>query len=238
MTVLVIIGVIIAKIYYGNLDKSEDPRVIEAKLLYKKYNVYAENNNYEGVFQLLDSIKNIYSQFPDYKNSFEIGVVYNNIGATWLNSALFKAEDSLKQSFLDSAKTYCEQSASIYINWLSEFKDISEEEINKKVNSYYEKADAKYFKDKNLDKIKSKRLKDIQNAQIETERRLSVVYTNLGIISRHYMFYDDAINYYKKALALWEDNLTAKNNINILLGRELEERSTIDKLFPKEKQQK
>jgi len=238
MIVLAIIGVIIAKIYYGNINASEDPRVIEAKQLYKKYNVYTENNNYEGVFQLLDSIKDIYSQFPDYQNSFEIGVVYNNIGATWLNSALFKAEDSLKQSFLDSAKIYCEQSANIYENWLSEFKDISEEDISKKVNSYYKEVDNNFFENKNIEKIKKKRVKDILDAQIETERRLSVAYTNLGIISRHNMFYDEAINYYKKALELWEDNLTAKNNINILLGRELEERSTIDKLFPKEKQQK
>ena len=119
MTVLVLTGIVIAKIYYGNIDASEDPRVIKAKHLYKKYNLYVENNDCEGVFLLLDSIKDIYAQFPDYKKSFETGVVCNNIGATWLNAALFKADDTEKQSFLDSAKFYCQQSVLIYKNWLS-----------------------------------------------------------------------------------------------------------------------
>jgi len=235
MTVLVIVGVVIAKIYYGNVNASEDPRVIEAKQLYKKYNVYTENNDYKAVFQLLDSIKDIYSNYYDYQNSFEVGVIYNNIGATWLSSALFESGDSLKMPFLDSAKKNIEKSIIIYESWLAEFNGISEKDIYEKVNSYYNVIDEYIFENKDIEKIKKKRLYDILDARIETKRRLSVAYTNLGIISRHNMLFDEAIYYYKKALTLWEDNLTAKNNINVLLGRDREERSTIDKLFPKEK---
>jgi len=232
MTVLVILGISIAKIYYGNVNASEDPRVIDAKHLYKKYNIYTENNDYNGVFLLLDSIKEIYIQFPDYKNSFEVGVVYNNIGATYLS--LFLHEKKNDKATLDSAKKYCEKSSLIYNNWLKKFDNLTQKEVENIVNGYYN-LNLDFFKEKSIDRIKNKRVEDILTAQVETLRRLSVAYTNLGIISRHNMFYDEAIKYYKKALELWEDNLTAKNNINILLGRELEERSTIDKLFPKEK---
>lgn len=234
MTVLILAGVGIAKIYYGNLNASEDPRVVKAKHLYKKYNTYAENNDFEAVFALLDSILNIYSKFPDYKKSYETGVVYNNIGATFLSSFLFNSSDSASNNLLDSANYYCLRSVDIYKYWMDKFESKNENEIKGIVETYYIGNDD-FFNDKNIDKIKRKRVKDIQEAQKETPRRLSVTYTNLGIIARHKMLYNEAVDYYRKALKLWEDNLTAKNNLNILLGREKEERSTIEKLFPKKK---
>ncbi len=234
MVGVVIIGVIIAKIYYHNINAAEDPRVIKAKHLYEKYNVLVEKNDYQGVFQILDSIAGIYSQFPDYQESFEMGVVLNDVGAAWLNTALFKAQEAEKQSLMDSAKQYCEKAAIIYNNWISEFEKLSKKDISNLVNTYYNANDT-CFKDKNLERIKKKRIEDIIAAQKETPRRLSVAYSNLGIICRHNMNYDKAMEYYKKALALWKDNYSAKNNINILLGRDLEERSAFDKLFPKEK---
>ncbi|RKX20064.1 MAG: hypothetical protein DRP35_06665 [Candidatus Zixiibacteriota bacterium] len=234
MTGIIITGIVIAKIYYGNINASEDPRVINAKHLYEKYNVLVEKNDYQGVPKILDSIAGIYSQFPDYRESFEIGVIYNNIGAACLNVALYKAKDDEKQLFLDSAEKYCKKAVFIYTNWISSFEDLSEENISSLVNTYYNKDDT-CFIDKNIERIKKKRVKDILSSQKETPRRLSVAYSNLGIICRQNMDYDKAMDFYKKALALWDDNYSARNNINILLGRDLEERSALEKLFPKEK---
>ncbi len=235
MIVLVVIGLLVAKTYYENINASEDPRVLEAKTLYEKYNIYTEENDYEGVFQLLDSIKDIYSKYPDYKNSYEMGVIYNNIGSTHLSNFLHKSSGTNKQTALDNAQFYFEKATLIYTKWLQEFENISEDELYKKVTSYYAEIDSDFLQEREIEKIKEKRFRDILKSKIETPRRLSVTYTNLGIIYRHKMQYDKAIALYQKALVLWDDNLTAKNNINILLGRELEERSTIEKLFPGEK---
>ena len=49
MTILVLIGILIAEKYYGNINASEDPKVINTKHLYKKYNVFVENNDYKGL---------------------------------------------------------------------------------------------------------------------------------------------------------------------------------------------
>ena len=70
----------------------------------------------------------------------------------------------------------------------------------------------------------------------ETPRRLSVSYTNLGIMYRFREDYENAALSYKKAMDLWEDNLSAENNLNILLGRPLKKRSLLRKIFPEPKQ--
>jgi hypothetical protein len=44
--------------------------------------------------------------------------------------------------------------------------------------------------------------------------------------------YEKAINNYQKAIDLWDQNLTAENNLNILLGKPLKKRNLIQKLFP------
>jgi tetratricopeptide (TPR) repeat protein len=80
-----------------------------------------------------------------------------------------------------------------------------------------------------------KRVEEIIVAQHETKRRLSVSYTNLGIIHRHRGEFEEASEYYQKAFTLWEDNLTARNNLNILLGRPVEKRNFLEKLFPPDK---
>ena len=46
MIVLVITGILIAKFYYGNINKSIDPRVVKARELYAEYNNYAQDGNY------------------------------------------------------------------------------------------------------------------------------------------------------------------------------------------------
>ena len=235
MTVIVAVGISIAYFYYESINNAEDPRVIEAKYQYKAYNEFVKNNNFKSVFAILDTIENIYLKFPDYRNSYELGVVYNNKSAVWLTLALKQTtEKSENQSELDSAKQYCEKSIVIYENWLKEFEKLSKEEILLKIKDYYNKSQ-KIFENKNTDKIIEKRTGDIITAQKETLKRLSVAYTNLGIIQRHKSEYDNAMASYKKALELWKGNRNAKNNINILLGRPVEDPGIMEKLFPEDK---
>jgi tetratricopeptide (TPR) repeat protein len=86
-----------------------------------------------------------------------------------------------------------------------------------------------------LDAIIRNRVKEIMSARIETPRRLSVSYTNLGIIKRHENEVEKAYDYYNKALELWDENHAAKNNMNILFGKPPEKQSVLRKLFPPER---
>ena len=74
-----------------------------------------------------------------------------------------------------------------------------------------------------------------EKALLENNRRLSVCYTNLGLISRFQGNYEDAVKQYEKALALWDRNLDAENNLNKLLNRPIKKRNIIQTLFPPEK---
>ena len=76
------------------------------------------------------------------------------------------------------------------------------------------------------------RVEEIQDAEKETPRRLSVSYTNLGIVYRYRKDYESAAACYRKAMDLWEDNLTAENNLNLLRGRPRKKRNFLRKLFP------
>ena len=72
----------------------------------------------------------------------------------------------------------------------------------------------------------------------ETDRRLSVCYTNLGVIERTRGNYQEAIMNYEKALNLWDRNLEAENNLNRLLGRPIKKRNLLQKLFPPDRETK
>ena len=82
-----------------------------------------------------------------------------------------------------------------------------------------------------------KRITEITEAQTETKRRLSVSYTNLGLVYRQQLKYEDAVLSYQKAIENWDRNLTAENNLNKLLGRPEKKRNLIQKLFPPERAQ-
>ena len=246
MGVLVLIGFSIAQLYYKGENKYVDPRVIQARQLYSKYNEYAQNNNFYAIFSLLDSIENIYKNIPHYKNSYEIGVLYNNRAASYLTMALHFSDSSLsidginiisKDSLLNLGKKNAEISIGIYKSWLKKFAEKQQSEIIALIKSDFllnfdvesEKERSKYLK---------KRAEEIEHAQYETPRRLSVAYTNLGITERHKENYENAIKLYTEALNLWDQNLTAKNNRNILLGRPIEKAKIIHKFFPPDKDKK
>lgn len=235
MIVLGAIGIAIAWVYYGNINRSVDPRVRQAHIMYGRYNVYASENNAEMVLAVLDSIEDIYLSVPHYRDSYEMGVVYNNRASVFLSKALSDSIiEEIRQHYFSLSERYLNKSLSYYTRWINLFGDKSEEEISTIVNEEFP-ADGSLSKNKNLDAIIRSRIKEIRTAQLEMPRRMSVSYTNLGIIRRHENKPEEAIQYYIKALELWDQNHVAKNNMNILFGKPIEKQSVLKKLFPPER---
>lgn len=237
MTILVFIGLSVAWFYYNSVNKSEDPRVIQAKLLYKKFQDISETGDLEHSLQLLDSIEWIYNKYPHYKNSYELGVVHNNRSAIYLTKALHYSPDSaFRLMNIKTAGDYAQKSILVYQQWLEKYDGKTEEEIKAVLLSDF--LNGLNVGESQIEKIIKKRMKETLDAQFETKRRLSVSYTNLGIVKRHQGNAEAAADLYKKALELWERNLSAKNNLNILLDQPLEKQNFIQKMFPPERKKK
>ena len=235
MSIMVVFGLAFAWFYYSNINEAEDPRVLQAKTIYSRYDALAEAKRYEDILLLLDSMESIYGQYRDYKDSYEIGVVYNNKAALYLTMGLFETDDKQKKdSLLVLAKKEVLLSIQVYEQWMKEFGALNETQIGCIMLPVYQENNKLFIKNKQEHYI-NKRTKDILLAQKETPRRLSVAYTNLGIILRHQGQVEEALKTYEKALKLWEQNLTAENNINIILGRPIRERSILEKVFPEKK---
>lgn len=240
---IVLIVFVFAKIYYGQINRSIDPRVIEARELYGKYDQYAEKNDFKAIFLLLDSVETIYQSIIHYKHSYEVGVIYNNRSAAYLAMAIFHESNSLsldginilsKDSLLYLAQHEAQNSINIYTKWLNVFDKKSEDEIKAIIIPSFKPGLASY-EPKEQERFLSNRVKEITEAQLETPRRLSVAYTNLGIINRHLENYELAIKHYKKAIELWDRNLAAENSLNVLLGQPQKKRNFIEKLLPPSK---
>ena len=238
LSALVLISVLISRYYYKGVNDAVDPRVKEARLLYIKYNDYTKTNSFYSILYLMDSIEAVYSTYPHYRNSYETGVLYNNKAASYLTMALHMDSASYRPQRQDSlfilAETMVNQSIAIYTHWLDRFENKSQEDVKVLIESEFYKGLEKYPHELK-ETFLSKRVEEIQEAKLETKRRLSVSYTNLGIIKRHRMQYEEAAQHYKTALELWERNLTAENNLNLLLGKPVKERSFLRKMFPPER---
>lgn len=236
MIALSFVVITVSYFYYKNINSSKDPRVKTAREIYKSYNEYATQNDFEGIFNLLDSVEFIYKSVPHYKESFEIGVLYNNRSAAYLTMAIYNNRSEAyslfsKDSLLKSAQSSAHKSISIYESWLNEYENIDTEQIRNSIKDKFIVGLDNYSV-KDTDRFLNARVKEIETAQYETKRRLSVAYTNLGIIYRHFEDYENAIKSYQKAIELWDQNLSAENNYNILLGKPLKKRNLIQKLFP------
>lgn len=232
MVVLTAAGLTIAQVYYGRINRSVDPRVKQARVMYGRYNIYASDDDHEMVLAVLDSINYIYSSVPHYSNSYEKGVIQNNRASVFLARAL---EDSVREevrrNYFNLAEHHLVSGIEYYTSWLDTWGSLSESDLMAAVGDEFA-ADQSLSKDRNLEAIVRKRVSDIITAQNEVNRRLSVSYTNLGVIRRHENRVEEAYEFYNKALDLWEDNLAARNNMNILFGRPPEKQSMIRKLFP------
>ncbi len=236
MSVIAFSGITISYFYYKNINESTDPRILEARVLYENYNVYALSNNFDAIFSLMDSIERIYTGYDHYKNSYEIGVLYNNRAASWLTMALYSDDIQQRQqdSLINLAEVSSKKSIDNYQYWLKIFQEKNSKEIENLIHKNFMRG-LENYDEKEKNKFINFRIKEIVASQEETKRRLSVSYTNLGIIERHKLQYNLAAQHYKKAIELWDRNLTAENNLNILLGRPIKKRSFIQKLFPPEK---
>lgn len=232
---LAIAGIVLSFFFTGSQKRFIDPRVSLAFELYEKYNGFAEAGMYDSVFVLMDTIERIYRQYPHYQASYEVGVLYNNRAAAHIAMALEPGLDSLKRdSLLNLAQIHAYSSISIYTTWIKYWGNLSEEEIRQKIKPYFSPYD-ELFRNKNTGRFIDKRVSQIVEAQVETLRRLSVAMTNLGIVLRHQHMLDDAVQKYLQALELWPDNLAAENNLNVIFGKPLRQRSILRTIFPKDR---
>jgi len=246
MVAIVIIGVLVARSYYGNINRSVDPRIAEARELYSRYDQSARTGDYYQIFALLDSIQQIYMDTRHYRVSFEMGVLENNRAAALLTIALYA--DSIPRSRnpfhgreADSvvllARSHALMAIDTYETWNREFEGKSGEQILEMIEPEFTEGLGHSEPDQ-IRKFLLNRVREIETALRENNRRLSVCYTNLGVIYRHQGAYVEAVEQYEKALELWDRNLDAENNLNKLLNKPIKKRNIIQKLFPPSREQK
>lgn len=233
------LAVAFAFFYYRSVNKSEDPRINMARDLLARYDRISGDSRSIEAFPLLDSAFRIFNSIPDYRSSFETGVIYNNKCSGLLMMALYDTAISKyeKSVLLDLSLKYCDSSISVYRNWISEWESLSPEDINKRVSVHMNENDPA-FSGYNFKKILSGRIKSIVTAQVETPRRLSVSFSNKGIIYRHLMIPDSALVYYQQALSLWKDNRSAISNLSVLMNGDPIKPTLIQSLFPPDKNKK
>ena len=240
MVAVVIIGILIARNYYGSANRSVDPRIIQARELYSGYDSYARSGDYYKIFDLLDSIEQIYNSTPHYRASFELGVLDNNRAAALLTIAIYG--DSIPaslnpwsewsaDSIISLAEKHVKRAISTYENWNAGYEDKSNRQIRDMIESGFNEGFEKIEADLR-EKYLEARVREIENAITENSRRLSVCYTNLGLVYRYQGAYPEAVAQYEKALVLWDRNLDAENNLNKLLNRPVKKRNFIQKMFP------
>jgi tetratricopeptide (TPR) repeat protein len=236
MSALVFLGIVISYFYYKSINESVDPRISDARELYEKYNQFVQNNSIDSVFRLMDTIESIYNNLDHYRNSFETGVLYNNRAAAYLSMALKvdSTDSSAFDSLLVEAEREVVRAIGIYKNWINLYSDLNKEEVEQLISTdFFIGLEA--YSEKQKRKFLGNRVKEILNAQVETKRRYSVSLTNQGIIYHNRKQYETAAEYYHKAVDLWDQNLTAENNLNILLGQPIRKRNLLQKLFPPQK---
>jgi hypothetical protein len=233
------LAVVFAFFYYRGVNRSEDPRVSEARRYMAEYDALAGGTGSYAFFHLLDSAGMIYSRVQGYETSWEMGVIYNNKCSGLLLMAIYDSTitEPAKQSLLELSVIYCDSSISVYSRWLDEWEQLTEEEVSRRVLDEMDENDTA-FAGLNYNKITGKRVRDIMLATVETPRRLSVSYTNKATAYRHLMMQDSALFYYKRALSLWKDNRTAESNLSVLLGGEPVKPGIIESLFPPDRKKK
>jgi len=233
--IIITISFFAAYLYYTGKNRAEDPRIVETKYIFKQFDGLMKEARFSDALPLMDSVENILTRVQGYKESYEPGIVYNNRGSAYLSMALYESKDSTeKLRLLEIARKNIDSAIVIYNIWLDRYKDLSREELSAAIKPFFSENSTE-FAGKNFSRIFNKRVDDLTLAQNETPRRLSVCFTNLGIIQRHQYKQNEAVESYIKAIKLWKDNYTARNNFNVLMGKPAKDRSIINQLFPPEK---
>ncbi len=227
-------------LYYENINNAEDPRIMPAKTLFLEYDKELESDEYVESLRMLDTMLDIYRNTPGYESSYEIGVLLNNKATVYLvelETTLLTKKDidqAAMNKYLQSAEDYTRQAIDIYEKWLIDMGNLSEEQVKASIAPFF-KVDDPAFAGMSLSKVVKKRVDSIVDAQIETPRRISVSLTNLGMINRYLGELEEARKNYEKAIALWDRNYTAQDNLNILLNQPVIKRSFLTRLFPPER---
>lgn len=240
ITATILVG---SYLYYGAINKAEDPRILPAKELFQKYDKELESDEYVQALAILDQVLAIYRSTPGYEHSYEIGVLLNNIATVYLvelETKILKKENgaavdkaSMEKSLVTAAD-YTKQAINVYEKWLAEMGSLSEKEIEDHLKPFFREDDPAFSKN-DPDRFLKKRVSQIIDAQLETPRRISVSLTNLGMINRYLGNLEEARNNYETAIKLWDRNYTAQDNLAILLNQPVKKRSMISRLFPPEK---
>jgi len=224
-----------AYIYYNGKNKAEDPRIVQTKYMFRRYDNLLKKNQFTLALPILEKIDSIFLAVPGYSDSYERAIVRNNRGSAYLGMALYNLQDTVeKAGLLSIAKTNIDSSIAIYNRWLNKYSTLSEKELYAHIYPFFPENN-EAFTGKNIKNILKKRVEDLKTAQKETPRRLSVCYTNMGAILRHQYKQEEALKNYVKAIELWKDNYTARNNFNVLMGLPPKDRSIINQLFPPDK---
>lgn len=233
IAVMVALGFGSATLYYRSLNRAEDPRVMQAKRMLSEYDRRMKAGRFIEVHALLDSVETIYAKTRGYEGSYEFGVVENNRASAFIMRALYDTllQEGEKEQLLGFAKNHLEMGIDIYEHWLDSVNALGEQEIEELLRMVYFDTSCSLH-GANPQAVLEKRVDDILFAKVETRRRLSVAYTNMGIVQRHLMMTDSALVSYVKALELWDDNHQARSNLEVLLGKEPSKRNFIQKLFP------
>jgi len=233
MSVLFIVVFLISQRYYKSENASVDPRIVPARTLYEKYNGFAAEGQFDSVFLLMDTIESIYKGIEHYSRSYELGVIYNNRSAAWLTLALHSQvlDSTERDSLIILADNAVRKSLDIYTAWEIWSGRMDQAVIADSVSGDFTAA-MPNEDEKQLNRYIKTRINELEDGREEVKRRMSVSYTNLGIVYRYREEYDSAALCYQKALELWDRNLTAENNLNILLGRPLKKRNIIQRMFP------
>ncbi len=237
MPVIALAIVATGYLYYWSVNRSEDPRILPARKNFAQYDRLMRDNRFNRALAVLDEIEAVYRQTPGYENAFELGVIENNRASVYLVQAETErlSQDNpptdLIEGYLQTARKHTLKAIEIYTAWQEIHTALNREQIQQRVTSAFA-SDHVIFSHSRLDSIVAKRVKDMETAVEEMPRRLSVTFTNLGVIDRYQGRPDDARHHYKEALALWPRNHVAQNNLNVLLGKPLENPSMLEKLFP------
>jgi hypothetical protein len=234
-----LLAIVFAVFYYRSINNSEDPRIRKAREFLAKYDKLSGGVDSFNSFYLLDSAYSIFRSLTDYRKSFETGLIHNNKCSALLIMAIYDSSitENEKKELLSLSMKYCDSSITNYTAWISEWDGLAPSAVEGKISQFMMKDDP-LFKSSDFRKVLQRRIRNICSAQIETPRRLSVSLTNKGTIYRHMMNADSALICYQDALALWEENITAKSNLSVLLGGEPVRATLIQSLFPPDKNKK
>ncbi|HRY98651.1 MAG TPA: hypothetical protein P5550_06285 [Bacteroidales bacterium] len=240
MVVVVLLAGTIAWRYYHRLNRQIDPRIAQARELYGSYNTVVASHDYVAVLALLDSADHIYSRVQHYVFSWERGVLWNNRAALCLTLAL--SADSIPaannpfpaltpDSLIALTGVYLLNALSHYQKMEEQYGGKTSRQVEALIQSEFLQGLDHIPLPKRMNMLEA-RAREIVQASAENNRRMSVCYTNLGIVSRYREDYPQAVNHYQTALRLWDRNLEAENNLNRLLGLPLKKRNLLQRLFP------